>query len=148
MRPLSGWCGAAQEIRFTAVRLYHRILQNAVVNGCDENHLRNILNLSQVRMRSVSEEKELAGTDPKNLRVFRDFWFWSGCAAVAASSIAPRDHRLSETVNIEKVGRTYFFNMFRNVISFYRLVMTKVCKLCPREQLPPHFAKSGGKRLR
>ena len=35
------------------VRSYHRILQNAVVNGCGENPVRNILNLNQVRMRSV-----------------------------------------------------------------------------------------------
>ena len=91
---------------------------------------------------------ELAGTDPKNLRVFRDFWFWSGCAAVAASSIAPRDHRLSETVNIEKVGPTCFFNLFRTVVSLCRLALVMVCKLCLREKLPPHFAKSGGKRLR
>ena len=39
-------------------RSYHRILQNSVVNGCGENLVRNILNLSQVRMRSVSEEKD------------------------------------------------------------------------------------------
>ena len=65
-----------------------------------------------------------------------------------AASIALRDHRLSENANIEKVGRTRFFNLFRTVISFCRFVMAIVCKLCPREMLPPHFAKSGGKRLR
>ena len=38
-------------------RSYHRILQNPVVNGCGENSMRNILNLSQVRMRSVTRRK-------------------------------------------------------------------------------------------
>ena len=56
-----------------------------------------------------------------------------------AASIALRDHRLPETANIEKVGRTRFFNLFRIVISFCRLVMAIVCKLCPREKLPPHL---------
>ena len=65
-----------------------------------------------------------------------------------AVSIVLRDHRLSETTNIEKVGPTYFLNLFRTVISLCRLVMAIVCKLCPKEKLPPHFAKSGGKRLR
>ena len=65
-----------------------------------------------------------------------------------AVSIALRDHRLSETTNFEKVGPTYFLNLFRNVISFCRFVMAIVCKLCPSEKLPPHFAKSGGKWLR
>ena len=35
------------------VRSYRRIYINAAVTGCDENHMRNILNLRQVRMRSV-----------------------------------------------------------------------------------------------
>ena len=65
-----------------------------------------------------------------------------------AASIALRDHRQPEKVNIEKVGPTYFLNLFRNVISFCRFVMAIVCKLCPSEKLPPHFAKSGGKWLR
>ena len=47
------WCGAAQEICFTSVRLHHRIYKSPEVNGCCENSLRNILNLRQVRMRSV-----------------------------------------------------------------------------------------------
>ena len=64
-----------------------------------------------------------------------------------AASIAQRDHRLSENANIEKVGRTRFFNLFRNVISFYRLVITKVCKLCPGRDVATVFIKkSGGKR--
>jgi hypothetical protein len=33
--------------------LYHRIYINPVVNDCDENYLRNILNLCQVRKRSL-----------------------------------------------------------------------------------------------
>ena len=33
------------EIRFTSVRIHHRIYINPVVNGCGENHMRNILNL-------------------------------------------------------------------------------------------------------
>ena len=53
-----------------------------------------------------------------------------------------------EATNIEKVGPTYFFNLFRTVISLCRLALAIVCKLCPRKKLPPHFAKSGGKRLR
>ena len=65
-----------------------------------------------------------------------------------AVSIALRDHRLSENVNIEKVGPTYFLNMFRAVVSLCRLVTTIVSKLCPGEKLPPHVYKSGGKRLR
>ena len=65
-----------------------------------------------------------------------------------AVSIVLRDHRLSETTNIEKVGSTYFINLFRTVISFFLPTLSIVCKLCPREKLPPHFAKSGGKRLR
>ena len=52
-----------------------------------------------------------------------------------------------EATNIEKVGPTRFFNLFRTEFSFSRFVMTMVCKRCPREKLPPHFAKSGGKRL-
>ena len=65
-----------------------------------------------------------------------------------AASIALRDHRLPENVNIEKVGPTYFLNLFRTVISLCRLVMAIVCKLCPRKKLPPHLYKSGGKWLR
>jgi hypothetical protein len=38
-----------------------------------------------------------------------------------AVSIALRDHRLAECANIEKVGRTRFFNLFRTVISFAAL---------------------------
>ena len=71
----------------------------------------------------------------------------ASAAQPGAASIVLRDHRLSEIANIEKVG-TYFFNLFRTVISFCRLVLSMVCKLCPREKLPPHFAKCGGKRLR
>ena len=63
-----------------------------------------------------------------------------------AVSIAQRDHRLSENANIEKVGR--FFNLFRTVISFCRLVLSMVCKPCTREKLPPHLYKFGGNRLR
>ena len=63
-----------------------------------------------------------------------------------AVSIAQRDHSLSENANIEKVGR--FFNLFRTVISFCRLVLSMVCKPCTREKLPPHLYKSGGNRLR
>ena len=65
-----------------------------------------------------------------------------------AASIALRDHRLPENVNIEKVGPTYFLNLFRTVISFFRPILTTVCKPCLREKLPPHLYKSGGKRLR
>ena len=46
-----------------------------------------------------------------------------------AVSIALRDHRLPENANIEKVGPTYFLNMFRTEFSFSRFVMTMVCKL-------------------
>ena len=38
-----------------------------------------------------------------------------------AVSIAQRDNRLSKNANIEKVGRTRFFNLFRTVISFATL---------------------------
>jgi hypothetical protein len=72
----------------------------------------------------------------------------ASAARPEAASIALRDHRLSETANFEKVGPTYFLNLFRTVISLCRLVMAIGCKLCPREKLPSHFAKSGGKRLR
>ena len=65
-----------------------------------------------------------------------------------AVSIALRDHRLPEIANIEKVGQTNFLNLFRTVIAFFLPTLSIVCKLCPREKLPPHFAKSGGKRLR
>ena len=66
-----------------------------------------------------------------------------------AVSVAPRDHRQPENVNIEKVGPTYFLNLFRTVISFFLPTLSiGVCKLCPREKLPPHLYKSGGKRLR
>ena len=71
----------------------------------------------------------------------------ASAARPEAESIALRDHRLPENVNIEKVGRTRFFNLFRTVISFCRLVTTMVCKHCPREMLPPHLYKSGGNRL-
>ena len=71
----------------------------------------------------------------------------ASAARPGAASIALRDHRLSEIANIEKV-ETYFFNLFRTAVSLHRLVMDIVCKLCPREKLPPHFAKSGDKRLR
>ena len=57
-------------------------------------------------------------------------------------------HAKREAANIEKVGRTYFFNLFRAEFSFSRFVMTMVCKLCSREVLPPHLYKSGGNRLR
>ena len=150
--------------------------------------------------------RELAGTDPENLRVFRDFWLLRGFAAGAAlkrrggrkrgdfsmvrirlarfalprlglggsksgrirgqefvvrgqdavqsgpsktslasagrpgaESIALRDHRLAEYANIEKVGRTRFFNLFRTVISFCRLVTTMVCKLSPRGEVTTAF---------
>ena len=63
------------------------------------------------------EHMKLAGTAPKNLRVFSDFGLLRGFAAVAASaraserpaaaSIATRDHRQPENVNIEKVGPTF-----------------------------------------
>ena len=65
-----------------------------------------------------------------------------------AVSIALRDHRQPEKVNIEKVGPTYFLNLFRAIVSLCRLALVMVCKLCPREKLPPHLYKSGGKRLR
>ena len=65
-----------------------------------------------------------------------------------AASIALRDHRQSENVNIEKVGPTCFLNLFRAVVSLCHLALVMVCKLCPREKLPPNFAKSGGNRLR
>ena len=48
---------------------------------------------------------ELAGTHPKNLRIFRDFRLRSRFAAVAAASIVPRDYRQPETTNFEKVGQ-------------------------------------------
>ena len=38
-----------------------------------------------------------------------------------AASIALREHRLPEIANIEKVGPTYFFNLFRTVISHFLL---------------------------
>ena len=38
-----------------------------------------------------------------------------------AASIAPRDHSQPETTNFEKVGPTYFLNLFRTVISFATL---------------------------
>ena len=41
--------------------------------NCDENHMRNILNLSQVRMRSVSEEKDKSEFHLPHFRVFRVF---------------------------------------------------------------------------
>ena len=36
-----------------------------------------------------------------------------------AVSIALRDLRLAEYANIDKVGRTYFLNLFRTVVSFF-----------------------------
>ena len=72
----------------------------------------------------------------------------ASAARPGAVSIALRDHRLPEIANIEKVGQTNFLNLFRTVISFFLPTLSIVCKLCPKEKLPPHFAKSGGKRLR
>ena len=43
--------------------------------------------------------------------------------------------------------KKYFFNLFRTAVSLHRLVMAIVCKLCPREKLPPDLYKSGGKGL-
>ena len=71
----------------------------------------------------------------------------SGCRAVGtienvrASAARPeaaskvlRDHRQPEKVNIEKVGPTYFFNLFRTVISLLPFAMvigftTAFCKM-------------------
>ena len=72
----------------------------------------------------------------------------ASAARPEAVSIALRDHRLPEITNIEKVGPSYFFNLFRTVISFFLPTLSIVCKLCQREKLPPHLYKSGGKRLR
>ena len=85
----------------------------------------------------------------------------SGCRAVGtienvrasaerpeAVSIALRDHRQPEKVNIEKVGPTYFLNLFRAVVSLSLPALTIVCKPCPGDKLPPHLYKSGGNRLR
>ena len=55
------------------------------------------------------------------------------------ASIAPRDYRQPENTNIEKVGPTYFLNLFRAVVSLCRLALVMVCKLCPKEKLPPHL---------
>ena len=72
----------------------------------------------------------------------------ASAARPEAVSKALRDHRQPENANIEKVGQTNFLNLFRTVISFFLPTLSIVCKLCPREKLPPHFVKSGGKRLR
>ena len=159
--------------------------------------------------REPSIRRILRGTDPKNLRVFSDFWllrgFCGSCGAqvkgrvrrgdfsmvrirlarfalsrlglggsksgvfcsplvcrvlgdhrkrqserspARAASIALRDHRLPGKVNIEKVGPTYFLNLFRTVVSLCRLALVMVCKHCLREKLPSHLYKSGGNRLR
>ena len=45
----------------------------------------------------------------------------ASAARPGAASIALKDHRLPETNNIEKVGPTYFFNLFRTIISFATL---------------------------
>ena len=71
----------------------------------------------------------------------------ASAARPEAASIALRDHRLPETANIEKVGPTYFLNLFRTIILFCRFVMAIVCKLCPSEKLPPLNFLAKARRL-
>ena len=54
--------------------------------------------------------------------------FLASAARPEAASIAQRDHRLPENVNIEKVGPTYFLNLFRTVISFFLPTLSIVCR--------------------
>ena len=117
-RRLSGWCGAAGGIYFTSIMF--RLKAKAV----------HSVHLWYVVSAGPSKTSLASASRPE------------------AVSIVLRDHSLSEIANIEKVGRTRFFNLFRTVIAFFLPTLSIVCKLCPREKLPPHLYKSGGKRLR
>ena len=66
------------------------------------------------------------GTDPKNRRVFSDFRLWSSFAAVAA--LKRRGGCVAATFGVVRRGS-------RDLIYLGRVT-------------PPHFAKSGGNRLR
>ena len=70
---LRGCCGAAQEIRFTSVRLHHRIYINPVANDCCENHLRNIPNLCMTACAALRGEKDKSEFHLLLFRVFRVF---------------------------------------------------------------------------
>ena len=67
------------------------------------------------------------GTDPKNLRVFTIFGLWSGYAAVAALEAKGRDSSAA-TFGVVRRGSSDLLYLGRVT--------------------PPHFAKSGGNRLR
>ena len=120
-RRLSG--GAAQEIGFTSIMFRRR--QSGRMRG------QEFVVRGQDAVQSGPSKTSLASA-----------------GRPGAESIALRDHRLAEYANIEKVGRTRFFNLFRTAVSLHRLVTTIVCKPCPRGLVPPHLYKCGGKRLR